>query len=116
MRLAYALSRVVVIRKDDGTNTFNSSLVLSTVLAKSFSNAYYPQQQRGFSHTMKRVEGSFLGSAQGYVLREFVPDIVGVCRKHQSKWLKRLERKLPFSRKFDPDAFPELVQTPAAGI
>jgi len=116
MRLAYALNRVVVIRKDDGTNTFNSSLVLSTVLAKSFSNAYYPQQQRGFSHTMNRVEGSFLGSAQGYVLREFVLDIVGVCRKHQSKWLKRLERKLPFSRKFDLDAFPELVQTPAPGI
>jgi len=82
-RLAYALSRVVVTRKDDGTNTFNSSLVLSTVLAKSLSNAYYPQQERGFSHTMNRVEGSLLGNAQGYVLREFVPDIVGVCRKHQ---------------------------------
>ena len=57
-RLAYAVSRVVVTRKDDGTNTFNSSLVLSRVLAKSFSNAYYPKQERGFSHTMNRVEGS----------------------------------------------------------
>jgi hypothetical protein len=111
-RLAYALSRVVVTRKDDGRNTFNSSLVLSTVLAKSLSNAYYPQQERGFSHTMNRVEGSLLGSAQGYILREFLPDIIGRCRKHESKWLKRLERKLPLSRKFDPDAFPELARSP----
>jgi hypothetical protein len=110
-RLAYALSRVVVTRKDDGTNTFNSSLVLSTVLAKSLSNTYYPQHDRGFSHTMNRVEGSLLGSVQGYVLPEFVPDIAGVCRKHQSKWLKRLERKLPFSQRFDPDAFPESARS-----
>jgi hypothetical protein len=110
-RLAYALSRVVVTRKDDGRNTFNSSLVLSAVLAKSLSNAYYPQQERGFSPTMNRVEGSLLGSVQGHILREFMPDIIGMCRKHQSKWLKRLERKLPFSRKFDPGAFPELAQS-----
>jgi len=112
-RLAYALSRVVVTRKDDGRNTFNSSLVLSTVLAKSLSNAYYPQSERGFSHTMNRVEGSLLGSVQGYVLREFLPDILGMCRKHESKWLKRAERKLPFSRRFDPDAYPDLAPSPA---
>lgn len=110
-RLVYALSRVVVTRKDDGRNTFNSSLVLSAVLAASLSNAYYPQQERGFSHTMNRVEGSLLGSAQGYLLREFLPDIIGICRKHQSKWLERQERKLPFSRNFDPDAYPELARS-----
>src|SRR5690348_11872349 len=111
-RLAYAVSRVVVTRKGDGTNTFNSSLVLSTVLAKSFSNAYYPQQERGFLHTMNRVEGSLLGSAQGYALREFGPDILGMCRKHESRWLKQAERKLPFSRRFDPDAYPDLAPFP----
>jgi hypothetical protein len=111
-RLAYALSRVVVTHKDDGRNTFNSSLVLSTVLAKSLSNAYYPQSERGFSHTMNRVEGSLLGSAQGYILREFLPDILGMCRKHESKWLKRAERKLPFSQRFDPDAYPDLASSP----
>jgi hypothetical protein len=111
-RLAYALSRVVVTRKDDGRNTFNSSLVLSTVLAKSLSNAYYPQSERGFSHTMNRVEGSLLGSVQGYLLREFLPDILGMCRKHESKWLKAAERKLPFSRRFDPDAYPDLAPSP----
>jgi hypothetical protein len=109
-RLTYALSRVLVTRNDDGRNTFNSSLLLSTVLAKSLSNAYYPQQERGFSHTMNSVEGSLLGSAQGYILREFLPDILGMCRRHESKWLKRAERKLPFSRRFDPDAYPDLAQ------
>ena len=59
---------------------------------------------------MNRVEGSLLGSVQGYVLREFLPDILGMCRKHE--WLKRAERKLPFSRRFDPDAYPDLAPFP----
>jgi len=95
-RIGYALSRVVVARKDDGSNTFNSSLLLSTLLVKSLTNAYYPQRERGFSPTMNRFGGSLLGSAQSSLLQEFLPDIVGILREHAPKNLKRLEEKLPF--------------------
>ena len=95
-RIGYALSRVVVARKDNGGNTFNSSLLLSTLLVKSVTNAYYLQRERGLSPTMSRFESSLLDSAQNSVLREFLPDIVGILRKHAPKKLKRLEEKLPF--------------------
>lgn len=95
-RIGYALSRVVVAHKDDGSNTFNSSLLLSTLLVKALTNAYYPQRERGFSPTMNRFGGSLLGSAQSSLLQEFLPDIVGILRKHAPKKLKRMEEKLPF--------------------
>jgi hypothetical protein len=107
-RLGYALSRVVITRKDNGGNTFNSSLVLSTLLVKSLTNAYYPQQERGFSPMMNRVGGSLLGSAQSFALVEFLPDIVGTLRKYAPARLKGLERKLPFREHWNPDVHHEL--------
>jgi hypothetical protein len=111
-RLGYALSRVAVTRNDSGHDTFNSSLVMSTLLVKSLSNAYYPKQERGLSHTMNRFGGSLLGSAQTYVIREFLPDIMHKFRKHEPERLKRLETKLSLWRKLDPDVYTELAQTP----
>lgn len=106
------MSRVGVTRNDNGHDTFNSSLVLSTLLVSSLSNAYYPRQQRGLSETMTRFGGSMLGSAQTCVIREFLPDIMQMFRKHGPERLTRLERKLPFLRKLDPDRYAELVQNP----
>jgi hypothetical protein len=113
-RLGYALSRVVITRKDDGSTTINSSLVLSTLLVKSLTNAYYPQQQRGFSPMMNRVGGSLLGSAQSFVLGEFLPDIVGTLRKYAPERLNGLERKLPFREHWNPDVPHELNCKPCA--
>jgi len=104
-RIGYAFTRVAVVRKDSGGHTFNSSLLLSTVMVKALANAYYPQQERGFSRTMNRVEGSLVGSAQGYMLSEFLPDITGICRKHEPERLRRLERKFPFFRRLDAGSF-----------
>ena len=111
-RVGYAISRVGITRSDNGRDTFNSSLVLSTLLVTSLSNAYYPRQQRGLSQTMSRFGGSMLGSAQSCVLREFLPDIMHIFRKYGPGRLKRLERKLPFLRKLDPGRYPDLVQNP----
>jgi hypothetical protein len=111
-RVGYALSRVGVTRSDHGHDTFNSSLVLSTLLVTSLSNAYYPRQQRGLSQTMSRFGGSMLGSAQSCLLREFLPDIMHIFRKHGPGRLTRLERKLPFLRKLDPVRYPDLAQAP----
>ena len=104
-RIGYAFTRVVVARKDDGGNTFNSSLLLSTVLVKTLANAYYPQPERGLSRTLNRVGGSLTGSAQTYMLAEFLPDITGICRKHEPERLRRLGRKLPFLKRLNRDMF-----------
>jgi hypothetical protein len=46
-RFGYALSRAVVVRKDNGTgNTFNFDNVLGSAASSAFSNIYYPPASR----------------------------------------------------------------------
>jgi hypothetical protein len=45
-RMGYAISRAVVIRKDDGTNGFNYDSVLGSALSTGFSTLYYPSPSR----------------------------------------------------------------------
>jgi hypothetical protein len=45
-RAGYAISRAVVIRKDDGSNAFNFDNVLGSALSTGFSNLYYPSASR----------------------------------------------------------------------
>ena len=45
-RAFYAISRAVVIRKDDGGNSFNFDNVLGNALSAGFSNIYYPPASR----------------------------------------------------------------------
>jgi hypothetical protein len=46
LRVGYALSRAVVIRKDDQSNAFNFDNVLGSAMSTGFSNAYYPAASR----------------------------------------------------------------------
>jgi len=45
-RAGYAISRALVIRRDDGRNTFNFDNVLGSALSSSVSNIYYPAASR----------------------------------------------------------------------
>lgn len=45
-RTAYAISRAMVIRKDDGSNGFNFDNVLGSAMSAGFSNLYYPSPSR----------------------------------------------------------------------
>jgi hypothetical protein len=45
-RAGYAISRALVIRRDDGGNTFNFDNVLGSALSSSASNIYYPAASR----------------------------------------------------------------------
>lgn len=45
-RAAYAISRAMVIRKDDGRNGFNFDNVLGSAMGAGFSNLYYPSPSR----------------------------------------------------------------------
>lgn len=46
MRVGYAISRAVVIRRDDVGNTFNFDNVLGSAASTVFSNLYYPPASR----------------------------------------------------------------------
>ena len=74
-RILYSLTRVLVCRKDSGGRTFNFSNVLGAVSAGGVSNAYYPQNDRGFGLTMSRAGIALVYGSAGGLFSEFWPDI-----------------------------------------
>lgn len=74
-RLWYAVSRVFVTYNDAGHTVFYSSALSGTAIAAGISNLYYPQQDRGFGHTMSRVAIDLGNTALYNASAEFWPDI-----------------------------------------
>ena len=109
-RFGYALSRVAVTRDDSGKDTLNSSFLLSSVAANSIADLYYPRNQRGFSATLSRIEGSLIDNEQGSLQREFLPDIAQFLWKHASGSLQRLAQRLPFTKRPQPAGLSEVSQ------
>lgn len=72
VRTAYAVSRVLVTRNDDGRLAPNYSLVAGNLMAASLTNAYYPQQDRGFKETAQTFGAAMGGAAFSYFASEFV--------------------------------------------
>jgi hypothetical protein len=94
----YAATRVFVIRKDDGTSTFNSSEILAIAFSKALSNAYYPEYDRTWSHTSASILGAIQGDASGYLLNEFTPELKRIFHRHEPKQIRNLSRRLPGSK------------------
>ena len=92
-RLAYAASRVLITRSDDGRNVFNSSFILSELTQAALSNAYIPYRNETVSGTLENAAASLGSVAQAYILNEFWPDIKEFLGKHQPGPLRRLHEK-----------------------
>ena len=82
-RVAYALSRVVVTRRDRGGETFNFAGVLGMGMGIALSDAYYPPQSVGGGELESRVITSLAASALGNLLPEFWPDIKQKLQHHR---------------------------------
>jgi hypothetical protein len=106
-RAMYAMSRTVLTRTDAGGSAFNSSLWLSVVATASVKNLYYPQAERGFGMTMLRTRDALIGSVQDNLTREFLPDVEAFFWKHAPGCLKRLERRMPLRKVWEPAALAE---------
>jgi hypothetical protein len=81
-RFGYALSRIVVARKDSGGHTFNFSEFLGNGAATGISTLYYPAQDRSVSSSLSNWATQLSVDALGNELKEFWPDI---HRKIQKK-------------------------------
>jgi hypothetical protein len=80
-RVAYAISRAVVTRKDSGDRTFNWANVLGTAMSAGLSNAYYPPISRTPRETVTNWSTSVAGSGMANLMPEFWPDF--------RQWIKR---------------------------
>lgn len=77
-RIAYAASRTVITRTDDGGHTANVPLIAGLLVQQAISVSYYPPVDR----TASGVFGNWminLGYTAGYtVLKEFYPDFLHI--------------------------------------
>lgn len=74
-RIVYSLEQEFVAHKDSGGKQFHFSNVLGALTAGSISNAYYPDEDRGFGLTMSRAGIAILYGSLGGIFSEFWPDI-----------------------------------------
>jgi hypothetical protein len=74
-RAFYAVTRVLVTRKDSGGNTFNSARILSRLVVKTLSNSYYPEERRGVWPTLRRTSNALISDAAMGLAKEFWPDV-----------------------------------------
>lgn len=74
-RIFYAMSRVVITRRDSGQDSFNFSGILGMGMGIALSNAYYPPSSINGAEMGSRVGTSLISSALGNLLPEFWPDV-----------------------------------------
>ena len=74
-RTGYALSRILVARKDSGGQSFNYSEVFGNLSSGAISMAYYPRDERTVGGVFERASFQVGYDAMFNVLKEFYPDI-----------------------------------------
>ncbi len=74
-RFAYAFTRVVITRTDEGHEAFNASEVFGSGAAAAISSFYYPGQERTEVKAYQRWVTSVLIDGGTFVFKEFWPDI-----------------------------------------
>lgn len=82
-RIAYALTRQLVTRTDDGHRDFNWSRILSLLVSEGIANAYLPPEERTATRTFERAGTRFTIGIGTTFLKEYWPDIfkkLGVSR------------------------------------
>jgi hypothetical protein len=81
-RIAYAVSRAVITRRDSGKEGFNFSGLVGMELGIVLSNAYYPPKSVNGGEMAYRTGSSFAATALGNLLPEFWPDIKERLKRH----------------------------------
>jgi hypothetical protein len=74
-RLAHAIIRPVVTRKDSGRPAFDWSGLLGLTASNTLSNVYYPATNRGVERTFERVGTGIAFSVINRLIDEFGPDL-----------------------------------------
>ena len=91
-RMAYAASRVIIGRKDDGRSVFNWSVILSQFAQAALANAYIPYRHQTVAGTTENALANLGGVAEGNILTEFWPDIKAFLARHPPKVVHRWQQ------------------------
>jgi hypothetical protein len=88
-RFFYAISRVIVARKDSGGSMFNIPEFAGNATAIAISNAYYPSADRGVGSNFTDWGVQMGIDAFGNELKEFWPDVHGYLQKRHERKLEK---------------------------
>jgi hypothetical protein len=88
-RFGYAISRVLITRKDSGGNMFNIPEFAGNATAIAISNVYYPASDRSFTSSLSGFTVQMGIDAFGNELKEFWPDIHGYLQKRHARHQKK---------------------------
>jgi hypothetical protein len=75
-RLVYAGTRAIITRTDSGHTTPNFSLLAGNAAGSALTIPYYPAQNTSFKEVAETFGGSIGGSALGFVVNEFIVDVL----------------------------------------
>jgi hypothetical protein len=93
-RATYAVSRILITRRDSGERTLNTSYFLGVLTSVAIHTAYRPYWTRSASATFNNF-GSTIGSDAGMnVLHEFGPGIRQMVKGHAPKFVSRIEERI----------------------
>ena len=120
-RFGYAVSRVLVARKDSGGNLFNIPEFAGNATAIAISNVYYPASDRSFTSSVSGFTVQMGIDAFGNELKEFWPDIHGYLQRRHARHQKENNRLTLSNPEFQPTHFLLLrrvacIQTPIQTI
>lgn len=96
-RFVHAVSRTALTKGDSGETQVDVSGFLAIAASETIQNTWLPPGQRSLDKTLNRMLGSVQGTATSYVMREFMPDIVRIFKRHSPKPLRKIEDKIPES-------------------
>jgi hypothetical protein len=88
-RFGYAISRVLVARKDSGGKMFNIPEFAGNTTAIAISNVYYPASDRSFTSNVSGFTLQMGIDAFGNELKEFWPDIHGNLQRRHVRHQKK---------------------------
>jgi hypothetical protein len=92
-RFGYAISRVLVTRRDSGARMFNIPEFMGNATAIAISNVYYPAADRGFLSSFTGWGVQMGIDAFGNELKEFWPDVHGYMQKKHARHLEKEQEK-----------------------
>jgi hypothetical protein len=78
-RIAYAATRALITRSDDGHATPNYSLISGRVVGAALTNTYFPQRNCSFSQTAETFGTSMAGAAFGFIVTEFLDEALEIA-------------------------------------
>jgi hypothetical protein len=97
-RVKYAMTRVLIAKRDDGEGkTINAGEIFGTIATSTLANTYHPNTGQGFNNTAPRVAISIASDAGYNIWKEYAPQITTKL-KLRLDVARLLVQKINFSR------------------